>query len=96
MSSFTTSSHLPAPVILFCVGQGTEGLHSLFAVLKTLLISAFSLLFATASPKPQLIFFSGFKSSFIGFYGNTSLHPKAQQPCCGIDKGVDFGRDIYV
>jgi len=81
-------SHLPAPVFLFCMGQGTEGLHSLFAVLKALLISTVSLLFATASPKPQLLFFSGFHSCFIGFYGSTSFHPKVQQSSCGIDIGV--------
>jgi len=79
------------------MGHGTEDLHSLFAVLKALLISTVSVLFATASPKPQLLFFSGFQSCFIGFYGSTSLHPKAQQPSCGIDIWVGlWERCFYV
>jgi hypothetical protein len=45
---------------------------------------------ATAFPKPQHLFFSGFHLCFIGFCSNTSLHPKAQQPSCGIDIGVEL------
>jgi hypothetical protein len=54
-------SHLPAPVFFFFMGQGTDGPHSFFAVLKALLISTVSLLSLPQLPLNRSI------CSFQGF-----------------------------
>lgn len=89
LSSSTTSFSSSCTSISVLYGSGYRRSPFTFCYFKSIInIHSQLSVPATTCPKPQHLFFSGFQLCFVGFCGNTLLHPKAQQPSCGIDIGA--------